>query len=82
MPPTISTDRPLPGELITPDNNQPVDSNNFSGTNILGPQFRPINTYQKQKKSRWEVETFNGREKKLQDFDEPEKKAEDSEIKK
>jgi Flp pilus assembly protein CpaB len=82
MPPTISTDRPLPGEIITPDNNQPVDSNNISGTNILGPQFRPSNTYQKQKKSRWEVETFNGREKKIQDFDEPANKAGDSEIKK
>jgi pilus assembly protein CpaB len=76
VPPTISADRPLPGEITTPDNNQPVDSNNISGTNILVPQYmQPNNTYKKANKARWEVETFNGREKKIQDFEEPENKG-------
>lgn len=75
VPATISSDRPLPGEITTPDNNQPVDSNNMPGSNTLVPQFRPYNTYQRQKKSRWEVETLNGREKNLKDFEEPENKS-------
>jgi pilus assembly protein CpaB len=75
MPPTIPGDRPLPGEIITPDNNQPVDSNDISGTNILVPLLKSNYPYQKQKKARWEVETFNGREKKIQDFEEPENKG-------
>lgn len=84
LPPVISSERGLPGEQgITSDNTlQEGSDNDNSGTKILVPWNKSNNIRQNQKNSRWEVETLNGRNKDIKDFDDPENKAGETDIKK
>ena len=68
----------LQEQRITSDN--PVQEGSADG--VVGPRMpvpqpKSIDQYQSRKNSRWEVEMIRGRERKVEDFDVPENKADE-----
>ncbi len=88
--PTVPNEQDLPGEQRFDGGNQQnqrITSNNpqqeGSDDSVFGTQKpKSINKYQNRKNSRWEVEVILGREKKVEDFDAPENKTDETAPKK